>query len=123
MHTTAELHRLQSTPAAEGLDDWILRMYRKMYDAYFEERSLIPVGQFCEIGFEQLEQDPIGQIRGIYEALQLPDFSEVHSEVQSYVSSIADYRKNSFPDLPVALRQRIAENWQRSFQEWEYPCC
>lgn len=97
-------------------------MYVKMYDAYFEERSLIPAGQFCEVSFAQLEQDPVGQIRGIYEALELPDFSEVHSALQSYVCSIAGYRKNSFPDLPEELQKRIAKDWQRSFQEWAYPC-
>ena len=121
LQAVAEFHRLQRAPAAADVDDRILRTYRTMYDVYFEERGAIPEGQFCEVGFEQLEQDPIGQIRGIYKALQLPDFSEVHSEVQSYVSSIADYRKNSFPDLPDALRQRITEDWQRSFQEWGYP--
>ena len=122
LKAVAELHRLQRAPAAEDLDDWILRMYRKMYDAYFEERSLIPAGQFCEVGFEQLEQDPIGQIRGVYEALQLPDFSAVNPELQTYVSSIADYRKNSFPDLSAELRQRIAKDWQRCFEEWGYAC-
>ena len=74
------------------------------------------------MSFEQLEQDPVGQIQRIYEALQLPDFSPVHSALQSYVSSIADYRKNSFPDLPEELRRRIAKEWQPSFEEWGYPC-
>lgn len=122
LKSVAELHRLQRMPAAESLDDWILRMYRKMYDAYFEELSLIPPGQFCDVSFEQLEQDPIGQIRGIYEALQLPDFSHVCCELQSYVNSISGYRKNSFPDLPEERRQRIAKDWQRCFEEWGYPC-
>jgi hypothetical protein len=122
LKSVAELHRLQSASTTSELDDWILRMYRKMYDAYFEDRSLIPAGQFCEVGFEQLEQDPVGQVRRIYEALQLPDFRHVQSEVQAYVNSISDYRKNSFPGLPEQLRQRITNDWQRSFQEWGYAC-
>ncbi len=122
LQAVIELHRLQNRSSAHDLDDWILRMYVKMYDAYFEERSLIPAGQFCEVSFAQLEQDPVGQIRGIYEALELPDFSEVHAALQSYVCSIAGYRKNSFPDLPAELQKRIAKDWQRSFHEWAYPC-
>lgn len=117
----SHLHRLQ-TPPAEGLDGWILQMYRQMYDAFFEERSLIPAGQFYEVGFEQLEQDPIGQIHAIYESLHLPDVSHVDGELKSYVSSIANYRKNSFPEFPHDLRQRIATEWNRSFEEWGYPC-
>ena len=122
LKAVAELHRLQRAPAEEELDDWILRMYRKMYDAYFEERSLIPSGQFHEVRFEQLERNPIGQIAGIYESLQLPDVTHFQAELKSYVSSIADYRKNSFPDLPAELRQRIAKEWRRSFEEWGYSC-
>ena len=122
LKSVGELHRLQSAFDTNELDDWILRMYRMMYDAYFEERGLIPAGQFCEVGFEQLEHDPVGQIRRIYNSLQLPDFCEVESDVQNYVNSISDYRKNSFPELPKHLRQRIAETWQPSFQEWRYPC-
>jgi hypothetical protein len=26
----------------EGLDDWVLRQYREMYEVYFEEKKLIP---------------------------------------------------------------------------------
>ena len=122
LKAVAELHRLQRAPAEEELDDWILRMYRKMYDAYFEERSLIPSGQFHEVRFEQLERNPIGQSAGIYESLQLPDVTHFQAELKSYVSSIADYRKNSFPDLPAELRQRIAKEWRRSFEEWGYSC-
>jgi hypothetical protein len=122
LKAVSELHRLQRAETAENQDDWILRMYRKMYDAYFDERSLIPAGQFHELSFEQLEQDPVGQIQSLYNALQLPDFKHVHSELESYVSSIADYRKNTFPVLPEELRQRIAKDWQRCFEDWGYPC-
>ena len=115
-----ELHRLQRARLTD-LDDWILRMYREMYESFFEERRLIPAGQFHEMCFEELEQDPVGQVRRIYEALNLPDFAHVHSRLQSYVDSIADYRKNAFPDLPSDVRQRISREWQRSFEEWGYP--
>ena len=97
-------------------------MYRQMYDAYFEERNLIPAGQFYEVGFEQLEQNPIEQIHAIYESLHLPDVSQADGELKAYVSSIADYRKNAFPEFSPDLRHRIATEWNRSFEEWGYPC-
>ena len=55
-------------------EDWVLGQYRAMYDAFFEERGLIPAGHFHEVGFERLEADPIGEVGRIYEALGLPDF-------------------------------------------------
>ena len=67
-----------------------------MYDAFFEERGLIPAGHFHEVGFERLEADPIGEVGRIYEALGLPDFGHVEPALRRYVDSIAGYRKNAF---------------------------
>ncbi|MEX2169106.1 MAG: sulfotransferase [Pirellulales bacterium] len=114
-----ELHRLQRY-RREDLDEWILRQYRTMYDAFFEERELIPSGRFHEICYEDLEADPMGQMRGLYEALDLPDFAEAESALQRYVDSIAGYQKNSFRALPDDQRQRVAERWRPCFDEWGY---
>ena len=91
-----------------------------MYDVFFEERHLIPSGHFHEIAFEELEQDPLGQVQRLYEALELPEFSQCETAMRSYVASLAGYQKNQFPSLPSELRQRIAQEWQASFTEWGY---
>jgi len=104
--------------------DWearTLRVYREMYERFFEERSLIPDGHLHEVCFEEVERDPIGQMRNIYEALTLPGFGNVESRLQDYVDSIAGYKKNEFSDLAADMRERIASEWQRSFDEWRYP--
>jgi len=93
------------------LDDRTLRQYREVYDVFFEERGLIPKGHFHEIGFEALEADPIGQVRGIYEALALPDFRQVEPVLRRYVESLSGYKKNTLPELPPDLRERIAGEW------------
>jgi hypothetical protein len=114
------LHCLQRPPAAEELDEWILRQYRAMHDAFFEERDLIPLGHYHELAFEELEADPIGQVQRVYEALALPDFSEALPALERYVDRIRGYRKNTFPELPAALRQRIADAWRPCFERFGY---
>jgi hypothetical protein len=37
-----------------------------MYEVFFEERKLIPQGNLVEVRFEQLEEDPLGQLRRVY---------------------------------------------------------
>src|SRR5262245_57705461 len=90
-----EMHRLQC-PRPDHLDDWILRQYRTMYEVYFEERKLIPPGNLVEVRFEQLEEDPLGQLRRIYAVLGLPEFGRVEPAIRHYVDSIAGYKKNTF---------------------------
>jgi hypothetical protein len=102
-------------------EGWVLGQYRSMYDAFFEERGLIPAGHFHEVEFERLEADPIGEVGRIYEALGLPDFRHVEPALRRYVDAIAGYRKNTFPPLPDDLRRRIAAAWRPCFEEWGYP--
>jgi hypothetical protein len=92
-----------------------------MYDAYFGDRALIPPGQLIEMAYEDLERDPVGQVRAIYSGLSLGDFDTFRPALESYVGSIGDYRKNRHAVLDKATRQRVAEAWSRSFETWGYP--
>ena len=56
-----------------------LHVHRVMYERFFEERRRIPDGHFHEVCFEELEKGPIGPLRNIYEALDLPAFANVKS--------------------------------------------
>src|SRR5207302_6539077 len=104
----------------QRLDDGILRRYQILYDAFFEERSLIPSGRYHDVRFEELEKDPLGQMELLYQKLSLPGFALLRPALQQYVASLAGYRKNTLPDLSLHLRQRIAKEWRQSFEEWGY---
>jgi hypothetical protein len=114
------LQRLQK-PRLDDLDDHILTRYREMYDAFFDQRERIPAGQYCEVGYEELERDPIGVMQSIYTTLDLADFEAVAPTLRTYVDSIAGYKKNEFKPLDPVLRGRIAGEWGRCFDEWGYP--
>lgn len=121
IESTMRYWRLQSPPGGEDVEGSILRTYREMYDAYFEQRVLVPAGRLCEVAYEDLERDPIGSAGAIYDALDLPGFDAARPRLEEYVGSIAGYRKNTHPDLPDPLRLRIAREWGRNFEEWGYP--
>ena len=113
------LFRLQECPAPDG-DDGIISVYGEMYNAYFEERGLLPEGRLCEVGFEDLERNPVGVVRAIYESLGLSGFEDLQPRLEDYLASIAGYRKNRHDELPEPLLRRIAHEWGRSFDEWGY---
>jgi hypothetical protein len=107
-------------PDPADADAAVIRRYRLLYDAYFEERPLIPAGQFHELSFEGLERDPIGSIECSYDALGLSGFASLLPRLEAYVSTLAGYRKNKYPALPAGLRDEIRCHWRRSFEEWGY---
>jgi LPS sulfotransferase NodH len=111
---------LQRRNPEDDEDSRIIERYREMYDVFFEERGLIPEGRFHEVCFEELARDPVGQVEGIYEGLNIPGFETFRPSLETYVSSISSYRKNEHSEIPPSLRRRIARAWKRSFDEWGY---
>ncbi len=102
-------------------EEVVLRTYEEMYDAYFEDLSGVPEGQFTEIAYEDLEVTPVEQLEKIYRDLNLGDFGEVKPAVERYLQSIQGYQKNRHAKLDPATRERIAKRWSRTFKNWGYP--
>jgi hypothetical protein len=99
----------------------IIYRYKIMYDAFFEERVLIPDGRLHEVSFEDLEKDPVGQMKRIYDHLDVPGFGAMQPSLQRYLGSTVNYCKNTYPELSSSLRTEIAQAWRRSFEQWGYP--
>ena len=112
--------RLQFGPRKIDVEA-VLRTYSEMYDAYFSDRDLVPPGQLVEIAYEDLERDPVGQVRVIYDGLALGDFEVLRPALNSYLATIRGYRKNRHRPLDEATRRTIAEAWSRNFDAWGYP--
>lgn len=113
-------HALQRAPL-DDLESWTVRQYARMHRAFFDQQPLIPAGRFHEIAFEALEQDPLAEIRRLYQKLNLPDFSPFEPSLRRYLDSVAAYRKNSFPEIPRDLRLRVARECRECFDRWGYP--
>ncbi len=120
LYEKALSNALMQRPKSNHLARGIIKRYAAMYDAYFEQRKLIPANNFMEIKFEALEQDKIGQVAKIYKHLNISGFETVLPNLTEYVASISDYKKNKHPVIEDSLRAQIATAWQRSFEEWGY---
>jgi hypothetical protein len=109
-------------PDWKELSAQIIDCYQAMYEAFFEDRGLIPQSQFHETCFEELERDPVAQIETIYKSLGLTGFQAVLPSLRCYLDSITAYRRNEYPDLAPSVRDHITQAWKRCFEEWGYSC-
>ncbi len=117
---TATWYTYLQRPDVEGIDERIIQRYRILYDAFFTDQPLIPDGQFHELSYEELERNPVHAIRTLYERLGLEGFDTMEPSLREYLDSISGYQKNAYPDLSPELRDRAAQEWKRSFEEWGY---
>ena len=107
-------------PKSIDFDEQAIRQYRVMYDAFFEDRHLVPAGRFVDIAYEALERDPIGQLELVYGQLGLEGFARARPRIENYLGSIANYSKSSLPVIEPTLRSRIDAEWKRAFDQWGY---
>jgi len=102
------------------ITDDIIDHYQRMHRVYFRDRSLIPAGQLLEIGFAQLESDPLGTLRTIYRELNISGFSEAEPAFRSYLEQLQNYQKNQHGQLREDLKVRLLNAWRQSFENWSY---
>jgi hypothetical protein len=107
-------------PEFQRLEERVVRVYREMYELFFEERGLIPDGRYWDVQFEELEREPVEVVRKVYQEVGLGDFEHVEGVVRKYLESTSGYRKNELGDIPTGWRTRIAREWARCFDEWRY---
>jgi omega-hydroxy-beta-dihydromenaquinone-9 sulfotransferase len=109
---------LQSLDVQHG-EETVLELYEGMMRRFFADRASIPAGNFAEVAFADLERDPLGEMRRLYQTLSLPSFAQTEPALQRYIADQANYRKNGFT-LPEVDRVRIADRWGFAFAELGY---
>lgn len=119
-HDTATWYTYLQRPDVEAIPDQIIDGYTALYDAFFDDLSLIPPGQFHEMRYDDLERDPVGQVAEAYSTLGLLGFDTFRPRLERYVASLGSYQKNKLNDLSDSMRERIAGDWRRSFDRWGY---
>jgi hypothetical protein len=100
--------------------DVILTVYADMMRRFFADRPLVPAGNLVEVRFEDLERDPLGEMKRVYSRLNLPGYEESEPAFQSYLASQRTYQKNRL-QLSADERRDIDERWAFAFAALGYP--
>ena len=101
------------------IDEVVFKTYRRMMKTLKEQVRDLPAGQYAEIGFDQFQADPMGELSRVYAELDLGEFSEDKEQFSAYLESVKSYKKNTF-ELPAELIAKIDENWSDLYADWGY---
>lgn len=101
-------------------DETILRRFEILYQAYFDDIAAIAPGHHVDIPYAALDKDPVGELRRIYETLDLGGWEAFEPRLHAYLDTVANYEKNKAKPLPDPIRQRLAERWGPWTSRWGY---
>lgn len=120
MHTWRKVQTFWGLQDGDVTEARVLADYVEVYDAFFAERHRLTDENYCEVRYDELAADPIGELRRVYSSLGLPEFEQAEPTIREYAQSIEGYARNSYAQLPEATRERVFQAWRRSFEEWGY---
>ncbi len=109
---------LQS-PKYEGLEQHVFETFNRMYRAFRRDRRLVAPSRLCEVSYEALVADVIGQVRRIYEQLELGGFDAVRPALEEFVAAQAEYRPNRY-EISPETRAEIGRQWAWYIKEYGY---
>jgi len=123
MHTAREGHvvnQLQDPDPADNYQTRFLDNYRAMEEAFYDQSKGLPDDRVAEVRFEDLERDPVGEVRRLYARLGL-EFSERFARrLERYLEGVAGYRKNRFKPLSDEEQAAVARAMGPFFHKWGY---
>lgn len=94
-------------------------LYEKLMKEYWETRALVPAGNLCEVAYEDLEEQPLAELRRIYEELQLGETEENLATFVRYLDTIRGYKKNRY-SYSTSIVESIRERWGFAFEKFDY---
>jgi hypothetical protein len=116
--TVLSRSQLQAADPAQ-IEQQVLRFYTQLMQRFLADRTLIPAENLVSVRFEDLEAEPLDQLRRIYESLALPGFSDAEPGFRAHIASVADYQKNRY-ELTDADIAKVNRHWAFAFEEWGY---
>ncbi len=112
-------HQALQHPTFEGLEDYVFDNFVHLYEKLEEARPMLNSSRFYELRYEDLVQDPIRQLRTIYDRLELGDFEQVLPKLKQYLAETADYKTNHY-ELPPELHDAITQRWGHVIRRYGY---
>eukprot|EP00043_Microstomoeca_roanoka_P016908 m.175022 g.175022 ORF g.175022 m.175022 type:complete len:401 (+) comp16545_c0_seq2:321-1523(+) len=110
-----------ATPTSEEVTEFVLNQYEELFNAYMEDRHLIPKGNLVEISYAELQQDGVAAMRKIYDALGWESFEKrAKPKLEAYLAGVQNYQKNEFDHLTDEQRQEVNRRWGDSFKAFGY---
>lgn len=104
-----EVYHLQDPLPDEEIDRRIIEEYLATGENYLAAKSKIPPGRMAELRLEDLQANPVGEIKRVYAELDLPYTDEFEQRLLEYLDASRTYEGTSHKEKSPEEEQRVAE--------------
>jgi omega-hydroxy-beta-dihydromenaquinone-9 sulfotransferase len=106
-------------PTFQGLEDHVFKTFNRLYDKIEEGKGLVDFDRFYELRYEELVNDPVGEMAKMYDHLGLGGFEALLPRLQAQLAATADYRTNRY-QMSDQQRAEVTRQWGRVIRQYGY---
>lgn len=119
MQTVIPLYCLQNPPPFKLVEEHIFNMYKRMYEKYLSERSLVPKGNLVEIKYEDFVKDPLIELERIYSELGFSGYDSMKKRFHAYMLAQSEIHPRSY-QITDEIREKVFSHWKFAFDAFGY---
>jgi hypothetical protein len=105
--------------SSDEIEAFVLAAYVIHEEIIAEGAGHIRAGFLARVRYEDLVNDPVGQMERLYSELGIHDFKAARSGVEEHVAAVYGHERNRFLLLP-AQKARVDEQWRTVIQQKGY---
>jgi omega-hydroxy-beta-dihydromenaquinone-9 sulfotransferase len=95
----------------------VCEVFDKIMNVIRHDLKSLPVGTYFELKFEELEADPVGSLKLLFQSLNLDFSEEYEKKVRIFLSETKDYKKNKF-QLTLEEKKMITTSLEHHIKYW-----
>jgi len=101
------------------IKEQVINNYKRLMNAYFKQKKLIPANHLIEIRYEDLVKQPMEKVKQIYHQLNLTRLENALPAMNQYLQQKKNYKTNvyQFDDKLIKL---VSEEWDFTIKKWDY---
>lgn len=107
-------------PDFSHIEEDYFQTYQALFERLQHDTAFLSHHQFYELKYESFEEDISGELRKIYENLELPGWSNLERLLRPKLKELKKYRKNKFTGLEESLRKKVLNGCRHVFEKYDY---
>ncbi len=107
------------TPTFAGLEEHVLSTYVRMYERLEQGKKLLAPHQFHELRYEDLIEEPAGELRKAYDHFGLSGYEQFLPRLEAYLATIKGYETNRY-QLTPEQRAMVRGRWGEVIRRYGY---
>jgi len=104
---------------APSIEEYVLHVMELLYRDFADQVAQISRENICEVRYEDLVREPIGEVRRIYQHLNLQAFDPIQAKIENHLARLEGYTRNIY-STSEDQKAEVSQRWSWYMERYNY---